>query len=56
MIFKYKIHYKFYCVAYSMMIYLLYTNTRLGHLWYNQSQEVCARLFVACVAGALQGS
>jgi hypothetical protein len=33
MILKYKIHYKFYCVVYSIMIYLLYTNTRLGRLW-----------------------
>jgi hypothetical protein len=32
MILKYKIHYKFYCVVYShtIMIYLLYTNTRLA--------------------------
>jgi hypothetical protein len=33
MILKYKIHYKFYCVVYSIIIYLLYTNTRLGRLW-----------------------
>ena len=32
MILKYKIHYKSYCVVYSIMIYLLYTNTRLGRL------------------------
>ena len=32
MILKYEIHYKFYCVVYSIMIYLLYTNTRLGRL------------------------
>jgi hypothetical protein len=30
MILKYKIHYKFYCVVYSIIIYLLYTDTRLG--------------------------
>jgi hypothetical protein len=30
MILKYKIHYKFYCVVYSVIIYLLYTDTRLG--------------------------
>jgi hypothetical protein len=28
MILKYKMHSKFYCVVYSVMIYLLYTNTR----------------------------
>ena len=33
MILKYKIHYKFYCVVYSIIIYLLYTDTRLGRLW-----------------------
>jgi hypothetical protein len=33
MILKYKIHYKFYFVVYSIMIYLLYTNTHLGRLW-----------------------
>jgi hypothetical protein len=32
MILKYKIHYKFYCVIYSIIIYLLYTDTRLGRL------------------------
>jgi hypothetical protein len=37
MILKYKIQYKFYCVVYSIMIYLLYTNTRLGRLWYHRS-------------------
>jgi hypothetical protein len=37
MILKYKIHYKFYCVVYSIMIYLLHTNTRLGRLWYHRS-------------------
>jgi hypothetical protein len=31
-ILNYKIHYTFYCVVYSIMIYLLYTNTRLGRL------------------------
>ena len=33
MILKYKIHYKFYCLVYFIMIYLLYTDTRLGRLW-----------------------
>jgi hypothetical protein len=37
MILKYKIHSKFYCVVYSIMIYLLHTNTRLGRLWYHRS-------------------
>jgi hypothetical protein len=32
MILKYKIHYKFYCVVYSIIIYLLHTDTRLGRL------------------------
>jgi hypothetical protein len=32
MILKYKIHYKFYCLVYFIMIYLLYTDTRLGRL------------------------
>ena len=37
MILKYKIHYKFYCVVYSIIIYLLYTNTRLGRLCPNSN-------------------
>ena len=37
MILKYKIHYKFYCLVYFIMIYLLYTDTRLGRLCTNQS-------------------
>jgi hypothetical protein len=41
MILKYKIHYKFYCVVYSIMIYLLYTNTRLGyHRVYVTREEI----------------
>ena len=43
MIFKYKIHYKFYCLVYFIMIYLLYTDTRLGRLWLVQ-----IRLYYCC--------
>ena len=43
MILKYKIHYKFYCLVYFIMIYLLYTDTRLGRL-----RLVQIRLYYCC--------
>ena len=51
MILKYKIHYKFYCVVHSIMIYLLYTNTRLGRLWLNKekvSREISENKIAVC--------